>query len=92
MLNVLRYSVDVCGLRGSKKKDNTEQARKEEQQQEKNEPQSPTEARDVSPSNDHSKSCRLIVLPVNWELSDPLSSSVMAEGSCKMLTGRSTVN
>lgn len=40
----------------------------------------------------HSKSWRLMVLPVNWELSDPLSSSANTVGSCRMCTGRSTVS
>lgn len=40
----------------------------------------------------HSKSCKLMVLPVNWELSDPFSSSAMTVGSCRMFTGRSTVS
>lgn len=39
----------------------------------------------------YSKSCRFIVLPVNWELLEP-SSSADGLGSCRMLTGRSTVS
>lgn len=40
----------------------------------------------------HWRSCRFIVLPVNWELVGTVASSVVAGGSWRMCTGRSTVN
>lgn len=43
---------------------------------------------DVSGVRRYSRSWRLMVLPVNWELSEPLSSSVITEGSCMGKTTR----